>query len=476
MKNEDTKLGESEFSMLIDGKLLNSPINMDVLNPANERVAASVPVADVEQLNHAVFAAKVAFSTWKKTSLQQRRDLLAKFANVIDDNAEELAQLLTIEQGKTIKDARDEVMFSSFFCNQLKDIVINDEVLIDDETQRVEIHRRPLGVVAGIVPWNFPLLIAVYKIAPALITGNTIIIKPAPTTPMATLRLGVLTKDIFPAGVLNIIADRNDLGPKITAHPDIDKVSFTGSTPTGKKIMESAANTLKRLTLELGGNDAAIVLADADVEQISEDLFNASFMNSGQICICLKRLYVHESLYDDVCERIGELAKKAIVGDGMADSSQFGPVQNKAQYEKICDYIEGARVNGKIIAGGEIPQTPGYFIPLTVVKDIKDGTRLVDEEPFGPILPIIKFKDIDDVIERANRSDYGLGASVWSSDLKAAYAVAQQLDSGTVWINKHLDFSPNIPFPPSKRSGIGVEWGKEGLLEFTAMKVINIKK
>lgn len=464
------------YHMLIDGQLVGSTKTMDVVNPANEELVARIPVATVDQFNEAAAAARRAFGDWKKTTTVERRALLEKLAKAIEENAEELAQILTSEQGKTIGDARDEVMFTGLFLQNLKDHDFDPEVLLEDDTQRVEIHRRPLGVVAGITPWNYPLLIAVYKLTPALIAGNCIILKPAPTTPLATMKLGELAQSIFPPGVVSVVTDNSDLGQHITSHPDIDKISFTGSTPTGKKIMASAAGTLKRLTLELGGNDAAIVLDDVDVDQVIDGIFGASFMNSGQVCICLKRLYVQEGVYDKVCAGLAERANAAVVGNGLDEGVQFGPVQNKMQYAKICSYIEDARENGDIIAGGDVSDAPGYQVPLTVVKNISDGTRVVDEEPFGPILPVIKFSEVDDAIARANSSEYGLGASVWSADIEKAQEIAEQLDSGTVWINKHLDFGPHIPFPTAKSSGIGIEWGREGVLEYTAMKVININK
>ena len=466
----------NQYKMLIDGELVDSSLRMDVVNPANESNAANIPVASSDDLNRAVAAAKKAYASWKNTSLEERRDCLSKLVQALDDNSEELALILTQEQGKTLEDARNEVMFAGAFASHYLTVDLEPEVLLEDEAQRVEIHRRPLGVVAGITTWNFPLLIAVYKIAPAVITGNAIVIKPAPSTPLATMKFGELIKDIFPAGVINIIADNNDMGPLLTSHPDVQKVSFTGSTVTGRKIMASAAPTLKRLTLELGGNDAAIVMGDVDVDKVAESLFGVSFMNSGQVCICLKRMYVHEDIYDQVCERIAAMANAANVGDGMNPNNQFGPIQNKAQYEKVLAFLDDAKSKGTVIAGGEVDDKPGFNFPLTVVKDIAEGAKMVDEEAFGPILPIIKFSNVEDAIKRANASEQGLGASVWSSDLDKAQVIAHQLEAGTVWINKHLDFGPHIPFPPAKQSGVGVEWGKEGMLEFTAMQVVNINK
>lgn len=466
----------SQYKMLINGKLVSGVGEIDVVNPADESRVAACPVASEAQLDEAVAAANNAFASWKNSSIDDRVAVIDKLVKIMADNAEELAQILTKEQGKPLQAARDEVMYAGLFAQHFATIRFEDEVLFETDEQRVEIQRRPLGVVGAICPWNFPLLITIYKLVPALMTGNTIVVKPAPTTPLSSLKLGELIADIAPPGVINIIADNNDLGAAITSHPGIAKISFTGSTPTGKRIMASAAGTLKRLTLELGGNDAGIVLDDVDPATIAESLFGVCFINSGQVCIALKRLYVHESIYDDVCQRIGEMARAAKVGNGMEEGVQFGPVQNKMQFEKVKGYIADAKANGRIVAGGDIPDQPGFQVPLTVVRDVTDGCAVVDEEPFGPVLPIIKFSDVDDVIARANNSPYGLGASVWSSNIERAKAVARRIDSGTVWINQHCAFGPHIPFPPAKESGVGIEWGKEGLAEYLAMKVVNINK
>jgi acyl-CoA reductase-like NAD-dependent aldehyde dehydrogenase len=408
--------------------------------------------------------------------VQARQKLLAELVGKISEQADSLAELLVAEQGKTLAGANLELTLAEMFGSYYAESALTDELLVDDEVQRVEVMRRPLGVVAAIMPWNFPFVQALYKLMPALLTGNTIILKPSPMTPLTTLRLGELANEIFPAGVVNVLVDDNSLGPLITSHPGIAKVSFTGSTATGRKIMASGASTLKRLTLELGGNDAAIVLDDADPAEVAPGIFATAFMNSGQVCAALKRLYVHDSIYDEVCEEVARLARSATVGDGMDSRAQYGPVQNRAQYDKVCGYIEDARVNGTIIAGGEIPEGPGYFVPLTVVRDIEDGTAVVDEEPFGPILPIIRYSDVDDAIARANGSEYGLGGSVWSSNVERAWSVAQRLECGTAWVNQHAAFAPDIPFPAAKQSGIGVEWGEEGIREYTRVQVVNAAK
>jgi len=466
----------SQYKMLVAGELIEGRATLDVINPATEEVFATVPRANKADVLTAVAAAKDAQKLWKNVAETERRALVNKIADAIAENAEELAKAVTLEQGKVLAFARMEVQFAEAFCRSLASHEFPVKILNETATNRVEEHRTPLGVVAAIIPWNFPLLIAAYKLSPALVTGNSIILKPAPTTPVSTLMLGEIIANIVPKGLVSVIVDDNDLGPVLTTHLDVAKISFTGSTPTGKAIMKSAADSMKRLTLELGGNDAAIVLDDADPKAIAPGIFGSAFINSGQVCIALKRLYVHEAVYDELCDEIATLAKDAIVGNGMEEGVQFGPVQNKAQYEKVLSYIAAGKAQGTVIAGGEAPNQPGYVIPLTVIKDLHDGCSLVDEEPFGPVLPIIKYSDVDAAIASANSSKMGLGGSVWSSNLDRASKIAAQLETGTVWINQHCAFGPQIHMAPAKESGIGAEWGKEGVKEFTACKVININK
>jgi len=465
-----------DFKLLINGALVDGHGTMPVLNPATEEVLTQCPTASEAQLNEAVDAAQAAFAVWKNTSLDERRQKLGEIADAIDANQDELARILTEEQGKPLADAAGEIAGAALFFRYFQSLDLPVEILEDSDTQRVEIHRNPLGVIGAIIPWNFPMILLAFKLPAALLAGNSIIIKPAPTTPLSALHLGRLIADILPAGVVNIIADNNDLGGKITAHPGISKISFTGSTGTGAKVMESAASTLKRITLELGGNDAGIVMEDINVDDVAPKIFDGAFGNNGQICIAMKRVYAHESIYDDLVAQLAKLADAAIVGNGLEQGTQLGPLQNKMQFDKVKDYIEDGRANGTIVAGGEIPEGKGYFIPPTIVRDIDDSSRLVREEQFGPVLPIIKYSDVDDVIERANNSEYGLGGSIWSSDLDKAYDVAKKVDSGTIWVNKHADLQPHIPFGGIKTSGIGTELGAEGLHEFTQRKVINIAK
>lgn len=464
------------YKLLIGGKLVDGDQTMNVVNPATEEVLAACPRASMSQLNQAVAAAKAAFPSWSATTMADRKKALLTIADIIEKNATELARLLTQEQGKPLADATGEVYGTAAFFRYFTALDLPVKVIEDSPGKRVEAHRKPLGVIGAIVPWNFPMILMAFKVPPALLAGNTIVLKPAPTTPLTSLRLGELIKDVLPAGVLNIITDANDLGGALTAHPDVRKISFTGSTATGSKVMAGAAAMLKRITLELGGNDAGIVLDDVNPKEMAPQLFQSAFQNNGQVCIAMKRLYVHESIYDEMCSELAKLADAAIVGDGLKQGTQLGPLQNKMQFDKVKEIIEDARKTGNIIAGGLAPEQAGYFIRPTIVRDISDGTRLVDEEQFGPVLPVIKYSDPQDAVARANASPYGLGGSVWSSNPERAYALANQMDSGTVWVNQHADLAPNIPFGGAKQSGLGTELGEEGLAEFTQLKIISIAR
>ncbi|MGI9325521.1 MAG: aldehyde dehydrogenase family protein, partial [Pseudomonadales bacterium] len=421
-----------DYKLLINGELTDGASTMDVLNPATEQTLAACPRASEAQLNEAVTAAKAAFPAWSSTSIDERKAVVGKIADVIEANATELAQLLTSEQGKPLADATGEVYGTAAFFRYFTSLDLPIETIDDNEGRLVEAHRKPLGVVGAIVPWNFPMILMAFKLPPALIAGNTVVLKPSPTTPLTSLRLGELIADLVPAGVINIVTDANDLGAALTAHPDVRKVSFTGSTATGSKVMAGAAGLLKRITLELGGNDAGIVLDDVDPKTVAPALFQSAFQNSGQVCIAMKRLYVHESVYDEMVDELATLANDAVIGDGLEQGTTHGPLQNKMQYERVRELLEDAAQNGSIAAGGEVPDQPGYFIRPTIVRDVAEGSRIVDEEQFGPVLPVIKYSEEAEVVGRANGTDYGLGGSVWSSDLDRAYAVADKMEAGTI--------------------------------------------
>lgn len=464
------------YRMLIGGRLVAGRTEMEVLNPATEEVLAMCPRADSGQLNEAVAAAKAAAPGWAATPIVTRKAVLIAIADAMDAHRDELARILTQEQGKPLASATRETASAAGRFRYYAGFDLPVEVRRDDDAGRVEIHRKPLGVVAAIVPWNFPLGLMSHKVPPALLAGNTVVLKPAATTPLSTLRFAELIADLVPPGVLNIIADANDLGGALTSHPDVRKVSFTGSVATGLKVAASAAGDLKHATLELGGNDAGIVLDDADPAVVAKKLFDAAFGNSGQVCIALKRLYVHESIYDAVCDELAKLAEAAIVGDGLQQGTEFGPLQNRVQFERVKDFLADAAANGNIIAGGKVIEGRGYFIRPTIVRDVSDSARVVSEEQFGPVLPVMRFSDEDDAVRRANDTPWGLGGSVWSASEERAYALADRMDAGTVWINQHADVSNDIPFGGAKQSGLGHSLGPEGLLEFTQLKVVNIAR
>jgi acyl-CoA reductase-like NAD-dependent aldehyde dehydrogenase len=467
------------LKLLIGGDLVDGDAVMDVVDPSTGSAFMTVPRASVHQAEQAIAAAKAAQPAWAALTIEQRRACLLAFADAIHANADALTRMLVREQGKPLAEAAGEIAFTEVFIRHFTTIDVPVEILQDDELRRVELHRKPLGVVCAIMPWNFPVLLAAFKFPAALLMGNSFILKPAPTTPVTSLMLGQLAKDIFPPGVFNVVTDLNDLGPVLADHPDVAKISFTGSTATGKKVIAAAASTLKRVSLELGGNDASIVLDDVDVAAVASKIFSKAFMNAGQVCIAVKRVYAHSSIYDALCDELAMLANEAIVGDGLQQGTQIGPLQNAAQFDKAKQFLESAHREGRVIAGGDVPEAGeggGYFIRPTIVRDIEDGAMLVDQEQFAPILPIIKFDDVDDAVRRTNSSDLGLGGSVWSADRERAYAVARQIDSGMVWVNDHLDFAPHIPFGGAKQSGIGMELSIDGMHEFSQSCVINIAK
>ncbi len=464
------------YHLLINGQLVPGASTMDVINPATGEVLAVAPRADAAQLDEAVAAAKAAFPAWAALTMAARREKLFAIADALEARIDEFARLLTAEQGKPFADAMGEVGGSVYMLRALGALDLPHKILREDETQKIVEHRTPLGVVAAITPWNFPLSLLIIKITPALLAGNTVVAKPAPTTPLTSLLLGELVNAILPPGVLNVIADQNDLGKLLTSHKDVAKISFTGSSATGKKVMESAAGTLKRLTLELGGNDVGIVLDDVNVKEVAPKVFAGAMVNSGQVCLALKRLYVPDAMYDEMCDELAVLADAAVVQDGMMQGVQYGPVQNKAQYDKVRALIEDTRAEGKIIAGGVPHEGPGYFIRPTIVRDIADDARLVREEQFGPVLPVLRYSTLEDVIERANDTTFGLGGSVWTANPERGLEVAMQLDSGVVWVNQHLVVHPDIPAGGSKQSGMGQELGLEGLQEFTQVHVVYMAK
>ena len=466
------------YANLIGGEMVTTDATLDVVNPATEQVIARVPACGKGELDRAVDAARVAFKSWRKTTPEERQKVVLGIAAAIKDNADELFRLLTSEQGKPHAQAQQEIYGAAGLAKAQAGLTLDDVINQDDDTRLSRTRRVPVGVVGGIVPWNFPIMMAIQKIVPALVAGCTIVLKPSPFTPLTTLRIAELIKDVVPAGTVNIITGEDSLGPLITEHPGIDKITFTGSTATGKKIMEGAARDLKRITLELGGNDASIVLPDADVEKVAEQLFWSSFSNAGQVCIAAKRIYIHEDIYDDLSRAIADYAKGVTVGDGSQQGTGVGPIQNRKQFERVCDLIQDAKDNGySFLTGGDTdPSGTGYYVPITILDNPPEDARIVAEEQFGPVMPLMKFSSVDEAIARANASEYGLAGAIWSKDTDAAVEIAEQLETGTVWINEFMHLSPLAPFGGHKQSGFGAEYGIDGLKEFTYPQVITVKR
>jgi acyl-CoA reductase-like NAD-dependent aldehyde dehydrogenase len=466
-----------DFSLLIDGKLEQSAEHLDVINPALGQVFARCPAATREHLERAVAAARAAFPAWRDKSFAERAALIKKMSQRLRENQQPLAELLTREQGKPLAQSVAEIDRGAAQSDGMVGIEIPVEVLADDKDKHIELRYRPLGVVGIITPWNAPVNLALGPLVSGLYTGNTVILKPSPYTPLATLKVGELLREVFPAGVVNVLAGGDELGAWITAHPKIDKISFTGSVATGKKVLASAAATLKRVTLELGGNDPAIVLDDVDPKTIAKKIFFASFVNSGQVCMAIKRIYAHEKIYAALCDALVAEAKKAKVGDGLDPTTELGPIQNKMQYDKVVGIIEDTKRRGaKFLTGGEIPKGPGYFLPPTLVTDVPEDSRLVQEEQFGPIVPILKFSSLDDALRRANDTRYGLSGSVWTSDVTRGAEIAAKLEVGTAWVNQHRATSAFVPFGGAKESGLGRQYSALGLKSYMEPEVVSVAK
>jgi acyl-CoA reductase-like NAD-dependent aldehyde dehydrogenase len=469
---------DRDYRLTINGALVGAPGTFKAYNPATREIIADVPDAARAQLDEAVATAKIAFKTWSKSTRGERQKALESIADALERHTAEFAALLTKEQGKPRAGAEWELGGAVVWLREIAKQSLPDEVITDTPERRVITRFTPLGVVGGITPWNFPILLAVWKIAPAIATGNCIIIKPSPFTPLCTLKLGELCRGLLPPGVFSVVSGGDELGKWMTSHEGISKIAFTGHTDTGKAVMKSAAGTLKRLTLELGGNDPAIVLPDVDPEAVAPQLFWAAFQNNAQFCNATKRLYVHEDVYDMVLEALVAFAKTVKVGNGAEPDTQLGPIQNEPQYHKVLEYFDDCTRNGyKFAAGGKVDRSAsGWFIPVTLVDDPPEDSRIVAEEPFGPILPILKWRDEADVIRRANATRYGLGASVWGKDLAAAQRIAAQIEAGTVWLNEVHQYSPYQAFGGHKESGIGCENSLHGLMEYTNWQTLTINK
>lgn len=462
------------FANTIDGASDQNGAVFDVLNPSTGATVGQAVSADSAALDRAVAAARAAQPGWAATDWADRQAACGQIAGLIEAHADELARLLSQEQGKPLNGvgARFEIGGAQAWTGFTASLTLEPEVLQDNDEGRVELHRVPVGVVGAITPWNWPVLIGIWHIIPTILAGNCVIIKPSENTPLSTLRLVEIMQEALPKGVVQALASDGGLGPVMTAHEGIDKISFTGSIATGSKVMASAANTIKRITLELGGNDAGIILPDVDPAAIAEGLFWGCFINNGQTCAALKRLYVHEDVHDQVVEALVGLARAMPMGDGLDEANVIGPIQNRDQYNIVRDFVQDALDKGAQIACGGIPQGNDLFFPTTVMTGVEPGMKLHDLEQFGPAIGVTKWRDEDAVVALANDDKCGLGASVWSADLDRARALADRISAGTVWINKHGGIQPNAPFGGVRQSGIGVQFGVEGLRECTNVKTI----
>jgi acyl-CoA reductase-like NAD-dependent aldehyde dehydrogenase len=465
-----------EYLMTINGQSVKGVNNFDVINPATEEIIATVPECSDEQLDMAANAANHSLTAWAQ-DVTKRRQALNNCAEVLLSNIDSLAKLITEEQGKPLRDSNREIRRSAELIKDFAKLEFPVQILQDDKTRKVELHRKPLGVVAAITPWNVPIILATLKFAPALLAGNTVILKPSPFTPITTLKIGELFQGVFPSGVFNVISGGDRVGANLTLHPGIRKISFTGSVQAGKQVAVAGARDLKRVTLELGGNDPAIVLDDVDPTWVAEKIFEEAFWLCGQVCMTIKRVYAHESVYKSVVSELASLANRTKLGNGMNPETDMGPLNNKPQFDRVVELVEDAKRSGaKMVTGGNPLSGKGYFFPPTIVTNISGGVRLVDEEQFGPALPMIPFKDVDQAIEMANATTYGLGGSVWTKDIELGKQLAVRLDCGTGWVNQHGSIGMYAPFGGVKWSGYGYEFGEWGLDEYFQNQIINTAK
>ncbi len=465
-----------DLTMTVAGKPEVCEATFPVLNPANGQVIGHAPECTADLLNVAVVSAQEARERWAADPAA-RSSVLLDIAARLEGNLDELAALITDEQGKPLHEAKDELGGAVGELRYYAGLSLPVDTVSDTDDLIVQVLRRPMGPVAAITPWNFPLGTAISKLAPALAAGCTVVLKPSPYTPLSSLRFGELVRDALPPGVLNVVSGNDSLGALMTSHPLVRMISFTGSVATGKKIAATAATDLKRVLLELGGNDPALVLDDADVDAVADGLFANAFANCGQICVAIKRVYAPKALYGQLVDALADRARAARLGDGQAPGTDIGPLCNPAQRDRIEELVADALGSGvRIAAGGSLTDGPGYFYEPTVLAGLKGDERIVVEEQFGPALPVIQYSDVEQAIAQANDSHYGLGASVWTADPERGRTLAPRVESGTVWVNTHQSGIPGQPFGGLKWSGIGVEGGPWGMLAYTELQAIHTNR
>ncbi|CAG8896035.1 unnamed protein product [Penicillium egyptiacum] len=468
-----------------------------VTNPRTNEALWDVPVAHETQLNFAVEAARVSFKSWKLLSVGERQRYLLKLADELEQRRNEIHAPLAGETGKSVTETFHVVSIRSVAHKLLRtssqtwrltilwptsDLMVSSQSLpdkVDYENDKLKIvsTHHPIGVVGAICPWNFPLLLAVAKVSAALVMGNCIIVKPSPSTPCATLKFAELATSVLPRGVLQALNGDDDIGRLISIHPGIDKISFTGSIATGKKVAESAAKTLKRVTLELGGNDGSIICPDVDVKTVAAKVAAGVFLHSGQMCVGTKRVYVHEAIFQEFRDSFVEAVKQIKIDLSGDQSPMFSPIQNEVQYKVVKDAIADCKKNNyTLLCGGSTDEHPGFFIAPVVVDQPPHDSQIVQMEQFGPVIPLMKWSAEDELISNVNGTDTGLGGCVWAEDVAKAERIARRLEVGTVWINSAEDPNPHGYLSGWKQSGIGGEWGRQGLMSYSHTQIIQLRK
>ncbi|KAK5111185.1 hypothetical protein LTR85_012234 [Meristemomyces frigidus] len=464
------------FHNTVDGQPRGGKSKHQGVNPATGEKLWEVPIGNQQDVDDAVQAGQKAFVSWSQTSVEKRKEHIQKFCDHYMSYADEMTDLMCKETGKPRQFAEFEVKGVKGFFDHHINLDIPEDRMEDDE-KVITTRYTPLGVVGAICPWNFPIILSLGKVVPALLTGNTIILKPSPYTPYTGLKIVELAQDILPPGVVQAIGGDDKLGPMLTQHPGIGKISFTGSIATGKKVMAACASTLKRVTLELGGNDASIVLPDVDIQKTAPELVMGAFQNSGQVCVATKRIYIHEDIYDEMLKAMVEFTKTVKVG-APDSGALLGPIQNEMQYEKVRSFFEDTKNQGYKFAIGEPEQArgKGYFIQPAIIDNPPNDSKIITEEPFGPIVPTQPWSDEEEVIKRANNSNAGLGACVWGKDIERAERIGKRLQAGSVFINSWEKPTPQAFFGGHKESGIGGEWGKDGLKAYCNAHVMHTYK
>jgi phenylacetaldehyde dehydrogenase len=478
-----------ELGLFIDGdvRLAHSPRRLDVFDPATGNVLTTVPDADATDVDQAVASARAAFEArvWRGLRPADRERILLRLADVLEAHAEELAQIETLNQGKSINVARaidvgatlEYVRYMAGWATKIVGETLDVSIPFPPGTHYTAFTRRePVGVVAGIVPWNFPLMIAVWKLVPALATGCSIVIKPSPETPLTALRLAELAVEAgVPAGVFNVVTGGAECGAALVAHPGINKISFTGSTPTGRWVGAAAVQNMTRFSLELGGKNPAVMLADIDIDQAVQGALAGGFLNQGQVCAAVSRIYVHRSKYRQVIEALADSANAMTVGPGLDPSAQINPLVSAHHRARVEDHLARARGERlRFLAGGTRVEQPGYYVRPAVIVDVPPNAAIVREEVFGPVLALAPFDDPAEALRLVNDSPYGLAASLWTNDLRAAMNLVPEIEAGTVWVNCHVPLDPAMPFGGYKQSGIGREFGRHAIDGFTETKSVCI--